>query len=150
MAISYINRMGVKRSYTLSEMACNLWSRCLERRRYLSAEHLPDIYNVIAYVESRTLPSSSEWKVNKTVVRSLEANDKLSLKILSQKLVALVEASRSSELLALDLRFRAFKPDGVKFQLPTLTKKRERLVPFPWSCSSLHSLAIRSCATWRV
>ena len=38
--------------------------------------------------------------------------------------MSLVEASRTSELQALDLRFRVFKPEGVIFRLPSLTKKR--------------------------
>jgi len=38
--------------------------------------------------------------------------------------MALVEASRSSELQALDLRFRVYKPEGVTFRIPSLTKKR--------------------------
>ena len=67
-AISYINRMGGTRSYTLSEMACNFWSWCLERGIYLSAEHLLGIYNVTADVESRTLRSSLEWELNMNVL----------------------------------------------------------------------------------
>lgn len=38
--------------------------------------------------------------------------------------MALVQASRSSKLHALDLRFRVFKPEGVLLKLPTLTKQR--------------------------
>ena len=51
----------------------------------------------------------------------------LSLKQLSQKLVvlmALVKASRTSELRALDVRFRVYRPNGVVFKLASLTKKR--------------------------
>ena len=47
---------------------------------------------------------------------SLEGDNVLSLKNLSQKtvlLMSLVKASRTSELQALDLRFRVFKPEGV-------------------------------------
>ena len=47
--------------------------------------------------------------------------------VFSQKtalLMSLVEASRTSELQALDLCFRVFKPEGVIFRLPSLTKKR--------------------------
>ena len=65
-------------------------------------------------------------------VISLGANEQLSIKHLSQKLallMALVEASRMSELQALDLRFRVFKPDGVLFKLPSLTKKRNLGLP---------------------
>ena len=58
---------------------------------------------------------------------SLEDNTTLSLKQLSHKLailMALVGASRVSELQALDLRFRLYRPDGNHFELPCLGKKR--------------------------
>jgi len=54
-------------------------------------------------------------------------NKRLPLKQLGQKLallMALVDASRVSELHALDLRYRTYRPEGVLFQLPTLGKKR--------------------------
>ena len=52
----------------------------------------------------------------------------MSLKELSGKLVllmALVSANRTSELHALELRFRFYSPDGVTFKLVSLTKKRK-------------------------
>lgn len=69
------------------------------------------------------------WDVDMVVeyCRSMGQNNTLSLKQLSQKLallMALVEASRVSELQALDLRYRFYRPEGVFFQLPTLGKKR--------------------------
>ena len=39
-------------------------------------------------------------------------------------LLALSNASRSSDLHALDLRFRQFTPEGVTFRIPGLTKTR--------------------------
>ena len=59
--------------------------------------------------------------------QSLSENDTLTLKQLSQELVllmALVEASRVSELQALGLRYQFYHPEGVLFQLLTLGKKR--------------------------
>ena len=38
--------------------------------------------------------------------------------------MALVDASRTSELVVLDIKYRHFKPEGVYFTLATLTKKR--------------------------
>ena len=69
------------------------------------------------------------WDVDGVLdhLTSLGENSQLSLKQLSQKLVvlmALVQASRSSELQALDVRFRIYRPDGVVFTPPSLTKKR--------------------------
>lgn len=58
---------------------------------------------------------------------SLDEDNVVSLRTLSQKtalLMSLVGASRTSQLQALDLRFRVFKPEGVIFKLPSLTKKR--------------------------
>ena len=72
---------------------------------------------------------SSIWDVDEVIkfLVSLGKNEELILKLLSQKLallMALVGASRSSELAALDLRFKVVKSNGVSFRLATLTKKR--------------------------
>ena len=70
------------------------------------------------------------WDVD-TVLRHLRAlgdNDSLSLRALSKKLAlltALTDASRTSELQALDLHFRRFRPEGVHFTLASLTKKQK-------------------------
>lgn len=76
----------------------------------------------------------SSWKVADVThaLKEWGVNASLSLKQLTLKLcmlMALVVASRSSELAALDLRFRVFSPDGVTFRLPTLTKKRKAGAP---------------------
>ena len=71
----------------------------------------------------------STWDVD-SVLRHITAmgeNDSLKLRDLSRKLallMAMVEASRSSELQSLDLRYRVFSPDAVSFRLSSLTKKR--------------------------
>ena len=60
-------------------------------------------------------------------ISALGENSNLSLKQLSHKLailMALVWANRVSELCALDLHFRQYRPDGVHFELPSLGKKR--------------------------
>ena len=60
-------------------------------------------------------------------MQSLGPSEHLSLKNLSLKLVvlmALTSANRSSDLHALDLKFRRYTPEGVIFVLPTLTKTR--------------------------
>ena len=74
-------------------------------------------------------PYSTTWDVD-IVIRYLQllgSNDVLSLKALSQKLLflmALVQASRVSELQALNLTYRTFQPEGVKFVMPTLKDSR--------------------------
>ena len=72
---------------------------------------------------------SEMWDVDVVVkyICSIGDNKELSLKALSLKLavlMALVDASRTSELAALDIRYRRFKPEGVYFTLASLTKKR--------------------------
>lgn len=72
---------------------------------------------------------SVTWEVDVVIsyLRSLGPSEDLSLKMLSLKLVvlmALASAGRSSDLHALDLRFRRYTPEGVIFVLPTLTKTR--------------------------
>ena len=69
------------------------------------------------------------WDVDMVTehLKALGENSSLTLKQLSQKLallMALVKASRVSELQALDLRYHSYRPKGVVFQFPTLGKKR--------------------------
>ena len=71
---------------------------------------------------------SSTWEVAKVVsfLDQLGSNGSLSLKDLSQKLgllLALTAMERESEVIAHDLRYRQFSPEGVIFHLPELTKK---------------------------
>lgn len=66
-AVCYINHMGGTRSPTLSHMACQLWEWCLGKGVTLSAEYLPGSHNVTADMESRTLQSSAEWRLNRSV-----------------------------------------------------------------------------------
>ena len=81
---------------------------------------------------------STTWDVDVVIkyLQSLGENDTLLLKTLTQKLallmallMALVGANRVSELQALDLWYRTYRPEGVCFQLPTLSKKRKAGVP---------------------
>ena len=74
------------------------------------------------------------WDVDGVLnhLTSLGENSQLSLKQLSQKLVvlmALVQASRSSELQALDVRFRIYRPDGVVLYTTFFDKEEESGFP---------------------
>ena len=66
-AVCYINHMGGTRSRTMSHTACQLWEWCLGKGLMLSAEYLPGKDNVTADRESRTLQSSAEWKLDRSV-----------------------------------------------------------------------------------
>ena len=77
---------------------------------------------------------SATWDVDVVTkhLAAMGAIESLPLKQLSQKLVvlmALVKASRTSELRALDTRFRVYRPNGVVFKLASLTKKRTPGLP---------------------
>ena len=77
---------------------------------------------------------SATWDVSIVLrwIKKLGKNEDLSLKDLSGKLallMALVSANRTSELQALDLRFRVYTPGGVRFKLASLTKKRKAGAP---------------------
>ena len=77
---------------------------------------------------------SVTWDVDSVLqyLRKLPDNDSLSFKLLSHKLamlMALSNADRCSDLTALDLRFRSFTDQGVKFVIPGLTKTRRRRPP---------------------
>ena len=66
------------------------------------------------------------WDVSTVTsyLESLGPNEQLSLKQLSRKLAFLLtitSAERGSELVAHDLRFKHFHPEGVAFNLPELT-----------------------------
>ena len=71
----------------------------------------------------------SVWNVSTLLhwAQSLPPLSEISLKTLSLKLgvlMALSNADRSSDLQALDLKFRTFVPGGVEFAIPGLTKTR--------------------------
>ena len=74
------------------------------------------------------------WDVDMVIqyIAGLGENTNLPAKKLSQKLVllmALVVASRTSELQALDLRFRVYRPNGVLFRLANITKTQKAGTP---------------------
>lgn len=67
------------------------------------------------------------WDINKVLeyVKSLPANEDLSLGVLTKKLatlMAITAPKRSSELALLDLNFAKTLPEGITFQLPGMTK----------------------------
>ena len=69
------------------------------------------------------------WDVGVVVhyLKGLPPSEEQSLQTLSKKLVtllALANASRASDLHALDLQYHQFSEEGVLFHIPTLTKTR--------------------------
>ena len=77
---------------------------------------------------------SSTWDVDVVLnyIMNLPHNEQLSFQCLSHKLamlMALSNADRCSDLVALDLNFRAYTGDGVRFVIPGLTKTRRNGPP---------------------
>ena len=69
------------------------------------------------------------WDVDKVLlyIKNLPNNKELSFTLLSHKLamlMALANADRCSDLAALDLDFRTFQQNGVRFMIPGLMKTR--------------------------
>lgn len=46
IAIAYVNRMGGRHSKALSNLAVDLWKRCLHRKILTHVEHLPSRENI--------------------------------------------------------------------------------------------------------
>ena len=96
---------------------------------FLVGQH-PLVCKLLQGVFNRRPPApryTSMWNVSTVVSHILKMPPVLPLKELSKKLamlLALSNASRSSDLHALDLRYRAFHEGGVTFKIPTLTKMR--------------------------
>ena len=77
---------------------------------------------------------TTTWDVDVVLshIKSLPDNEHLSFQLLTHKVVmlmALTNADRCSDLAALDLCFRSFHGDGVKFIIPGLTKTRRKGPP---------------------
>ena len=77
---------------------------------------------------------SSTWDVDVVLnyIKNLPDNKELSFQLLSHKLamlMALSNADRCSDLVALDLNFRSFVGNGARFIIPGLTKTRRNGPP---------------------
>ena len=77
---------------------------------------------------------TTTWDVDRVLIyiHNLPENGQLSLAVLAHKLamlMALSNADRCSELASLDLRFRSYLREGVKFVIPGLTKTRRSGLP---------------------
>ena len=70
-AVYYINHRGGTHSHTLMQLTLEMWSWCMQRKIFLSAEHLPGKLNLIADQKSRAMADSSEWKLNLNVFQQV-------------------------------------------------------------------------------
>ena len=66
-AVSYVNDMGGCRSSPCNEVSRRIWLWAESRKIWLSAVHIPGIYNDVADQESRVLNERTEWHLNEEV-----------------------------------------------------------------------------------
>ena len=66
-AVAYVNNMGGMKSLPCNEYAKEIWQWCIDRRNWVSVEHLPGVDNVIADKESRVFHDNTEWMLEKEI-----------------------------------------------------------------------------------
>ena len=77
-AVAYINNLGGTMSPALTSLAKLLWLWALERDIFLTAQHVPGVFNVIADLESRLQRDRSDWMLaHKVFQRINQAFDPL-------------------------------------------------------------------------
>lgn len=65
ITVCAINKMGTSRSISCDQIAKQIWQWAMERRLWISAAHVPGIYNEKADAESRKFEIHTEWMLNK-------------------------------------------------------------------------------------
>ena len=66
-AVAYVNNMGGMKSVPSNECAKEIWQWCIDRRNWISSEHLPGVDNVLADKESRVFHDNTEWMLDMDV-----------------------------------------------------------------------------------
>jgi hypothetical protein len=62
--VSFIREMGGSNSLEANKITRNIWLWAIERRIWLSCEHIPGVENVEADRKSRKFDLESEWMLN--------------------------------------------------------------------------------------
>ena len=70
-AMAHINNMGGIKSRSCDLIAKEIWSWCIQKNIWISAEYLPGSENVLADRESRIFNDSTKWMLNKSVFLEL-------------------------------------------------------------------------------
>ena len=70
-AVAYLNNMGGVKSMSCNEMAKKIWSWCIQRNIWISAEHLPGVLNIIADFKSRNFSDGTEWQLNTEIFNNI-------------------------------------------------------------------------------
>ena len=66
-AVSYINNFGGVKSIQCHSIAKDIWVWAIERKNFLSAEHIPGSKNILADKASRIFDENTEWEISSSV-----------------------------------------------------------------------------------
>ena len=71
--MSFVNNMGGTKSQQCNEIAKKMWLWCIEKKIWLSSNHLPGIRNVTADKKSREfiMTKQSAWMLCSSVFKDL-------------------------------------------------------------------------------
>ena len=74
-AVAAINNMGTNHSVKCNRVASDIWSRCMAKNIWISAENIAGKCNEAADRQSREINTNTEWMLNSTLLN--KALDKL-------------------------------------------------------------------------
>ena len=65
MAVAAINKMGSTRSIDMAQVVHLIWNFILKHDNWVTATHIPGIFNEEADIESRKHETRTEWMINR-------------------------------------------------------------------------------------
>ena len=71
-ARAYINHFGGTHLWPMNHLAIQIWKWCIDRKIFLTAEHLPGIMNQVADEESRTVRDRCDWMIHPHLFAQIE------------------------------------------------------------------------------
>ena len=66
-AVAYINNMGGIKSHLLNTLSVEIWSWCIAKDIWLSAQHIPGVQNARADFQSRVFSDDLEWSLHPSI-----------------------------------------------------------------------------------
>ena len=70
-AVAYINNMGGIKSNLLNSLSVEIWSWCIARDIWLSAQHIPGVQNARADFQSRVFSDDLEWSLHPSIFQRI-------------------------------------------------------------------------------
>ena len=69
-AIAVLNHMGTSHSDPCNCLGKEIWDWCIDRNIWLSAAHIPRVYNIKADLESRRTNTKMEWMLDRALLNN--------------------------------------------------------------------------------